>query len=39
MKDVGIFIAIFSILLPNVIFYGHLVHFVVNWYNFLVLVC
>jgi uncharacterized metal-binding protein len=35
----GIFMAILFIFLPNVIFYGHLVHFVVNWYIFPVSVC
>jgi hypothetical protein len=32
MEDVSIFWAIMSILRPNGIFYGHLVHFVVIWY-------
>jgi hypothetical protein len=34
MQDVGIFLAILSSLRPNGIFYGHLVHFVVDWYIF-----
>jgi hypothetical protein len=34
MEDVGICTAILSILLPNGIFYGHLVHFVIIWYTF-----
>jgi hypothetical protein len=33
-EDVGIFMAILSILQPTGIFYGHLVHFVVIWYIF-----
>jgi hypothetical protein len=37
--DVGIFLAILSTLRPNGIFFGHLVHFVVIWYTFPVLVC
>jgi hypothetical protein len=32
MEDAGIFIL--SILRPNGVFYGHLVHFVVIWYIF-----
>jgi hypothetical protein len=35
----SIFIAVLSILRPNGIFYGRLVHFVVIWYIFPVLVC
>jgi hypothetical protein len=37
MGDVEIFMTILSILRPNKIFYGHLVHFVVIWYIFPVL--
>jgi hypothetical protein len=39
MEDVGKFMDIWSILQPFVIFYGHLVYFVVSWYIFPVLVC
>jgi hypothetical protein len=34
MEDVGIFMAILSILRLHGIFYGHLVNFVVIWYIF-----
>jgi hypothetical protein len=34
MEDVGIVRAILSIIHPNVIFYGNLVHFVAIWYIF-----
>jgi hypothetical protein len=33
MKDVDKVLANLSILLLNVIFYGHLVHIAVNWYT------
>jgi hypothetical protein len=41
MEYVGtyFFVAILSILWPNGIFYGYLVHFVVIWYFFPVWVC
>jgi hypothetical protein len=39
MEDVGIFMAILFILLPNGMFHVHLVHFVVIWYISPVLVC
>jgi hypothetical protein len=38
MEDVGIFMAILSNIRPNGIFLGHLVHFVVIWFIFPVLV-
>jgi hypothetical protein len=38
-KMLVFFVANFSILLPNGSFYGHLVHFVVIWLFFPVLVC
>jgi hypothetical protein len=38
LKMLVIFMSISSILWPNGIFYGHLVHFVVIWYMFHVLV-
>jgi hypothetical protein len=38
MENVGIFRAILSSLPPNGILHGHLVHFVVIWYIFPVLV-
>jgi hypothetical protein len=34
MEDVCIFMTIWSVLLPKVTFYVHLVHFVVIWYIF-----
>jgi hypothetical protein len=39
MEDVGIFLAIWSILRQFGLFYGNLVYFVVIWYIFTVLVC
>jgi hypothetical protein len=39
MEDVSIFMEILSILQPNGTSYGHLVHCVVIWYIFTVLVC
>jgi hypothetical protein len=38
MEDVGVFYAIWYILLPFGIVYGHLVYFLVIWYIFPVLV-